>query len=294
MVLPSSTLASPGKSPIAAPTRFHPGRVVGYFLLAYAISWAWVIPWAATGHTVFQGDEWPTHFPSLMGPMLAAFVVTAWTTGAVGMRELLARMGRWRIGWLWWLAVVSPLVFFVLVLGVMVAVGADIPSGGDFARFSGVPVGIGFVGLAVVVILVNGFGEEVGWRGYALPQLQHRFSPLAASLIIAVFWVGWHIPQFWFLDSYKDFSAAMLPVFVFGLASGSIVLTWIYNRTGSILAVAVWHGLYNVTGATKAATGASGAIASAMWTLVVLNAIVLIVLERRAHRAGRPSILGAP
>jgi hypothetical protein len=55
--------------------------------------------------------------------------------------------------------------------------------------------------------------------------------------------------------------------------------------------VAVWHGLYNMTGATRAATGGSGVIAAAMWTFVVVSALVLLVLERRARRAGRPSIL---
>jgi hypothetical protein len=87
----------------------------------------------------------------------------------------------------------------------------------------------------------------------------------------------------------------MLPVFVFGLICGAVVCTWIYNHTGgSILAVAVWHGLYNMTGATKAATAGSGTIAAAMWTLIVTHAVVLLVLERRARRHGRPSILAAP
>ncbi len=167
------------------------------------------------------------------------------------------------------------------------------PSRGEFGRFSGIPSGLGILGMTVVVILVNGFGEETGWRGYALPQLQHRFGPITASLVIAVFWAGWHIPQFFLLDSYQSFSIAMVPIFLFGLTCGAIVWTWVYNRTGSILAVAVWHGIYNVTGATKAATGGGGAIASAMWTYVVITAMVLLVIERRRRRTGNPTILGA-
>ncbi|MDQ2749690.1 MAG: CPBP family intramembrane metalloprotease [Actinomycetota bacterium] len=275
-------------------TRFDPRPVVTFFALAYAISWAWVIPWAASGHTVAQGQGWPTHLPSLLGPMLAAFVVTAFTTGRDGIRDLLIRMVRWRIGWRWWAIVLSPLAFFFLVLGVLTAAGADLPPRGDFARFSGVSAGLGVVGVALIIALVNGFGEETGWRGFALPQLQRRFGPIAASLIIAVLWAGWHIPQFFFLKSYQDFSIAMLPVFVFGLTCGAVLWTWIYNRTGSILAVAAWHGLYNMTGATKAATGGSGVISAAMWTFVVVAALALLHADRRARRAGRPSILVAP
>ena len=290
---PSTVAAAPAVPPAAQTAPFLPKRVVAFFVLAYGISWAWVIPWAATGHTVLQGGGWPTHLPSLLGPMLAAFAVTAWTTGRVGIRDLFVRMGRWRIGWRWWLAVASPLAFFFVVLGTMAAVGAHVPARGDFARFSGLPAGLGVVGVALAITVVNGFGEETGWRGYALPQLQRRFGPLAASLIIAAFWAGWHIPQSFFLDSSKSFSVAMLPVLVFGLTCGAIVWTWVYNRTGSILAVAAWHGIYNVTGGTRAATGGSGVIASAMWTYVVVSATVLLVPERRARRAGHPSILAA-
>ncbi|HEY1279041.1 MAG TPA: CPBP family glutamic-type intramembrane protease, partial [Acidimicrobiales bacterium] len=162
------------------PEKFNARPVVAFFVLAYVLSWAWVLPWAATGHTVIQGQGWPTHLPSLLGPMLAAFIVTARTTGRRGMADLLARMARWRIGWRWWLLVLSPFAFCLVVLAGMVAVGADVAARADFARFSGLPDWLGIVGVVVVVTLVNGFGEETGWRGYALPWLQGRFSPFAA------------------------------------------------------------------------------------------------------------------
>ena len=277
-----------------AGAQFDRTAVIAFFVLAYALSWAWVIPWAATGHTVFQGQGWPTHFPSLLGPLVAAFAVTAWRGHGRGGRDLLESMARWRIGWRWWLAAASPLAFFVVVLAAMAAVGADMPARSDFAQFSGLSSSLGLVGMALVVTVVNGFGEETGWRGFALPRLQQRFGPMAATLIIAVLWAGWHIPQFFFLDSYKDFSAPMLPVFVLGLTCGAVVWTWMYNHTGSILAVAVWHGIYNVTGGTKAATAGAGTIAAAMWTFMVVFAAVLLTLEWRAHRHSRPSILAAP
>jgi uncharacterized protein len=273
--------------------RFNPASVVAFFVLAYAFSWGWVIPWAATGHTVVQGRGWPTHLPSLLGPLCAALVVTAWYEGRRGVRGLGAGMVRWRIGWRWWLTVMSPLAFFFVVLAVMATTGTEVPARSDFSRFSGLSSGLGVLGVAFMVTLVNGFGEETGWRGYALPQLQRRFGPVAASMIIAVLWAGWHIPQFLFIESYKDFSAAMLPVFVVGLTCGAIVWTWLYNHTRSILAVAVWHGIYNATGATKAATAGSGVIAAAMWTFMVLFAVVLLAVEFWHHRDGRPSILVA-
>lgn len=274
---------------------FDARALLAFFAIAYVLSWAWVIPLAVTGHTVFQGRGWPSHFPSLLGPMAAAFVVTAWTTGRFGVRDLLRRMGRWQIGWRWWLIALSPLAFLGLALGVVAASGGTLPKIADFAQFSGLPSGLGVIGVALLIVVVNGFGEETGWRGYALPQLQKRFSPLTSTLILAGCWAGWHIPQFFALHSYKGFSAGTGVGFFFGLACGAVVLTWLYNRTGgSILAVVVWHGIYNVVGGTKAATGGSGAIAAVVTTIIMIQALVLVGLEIRAGRHGTRSILGPP
>jgi membrane protease YdiL (CAAX protease family) len=148
------------------------------------------------------------------------------------------------------------------------------------------------MGLAGVLLLifVGALGEETGWRGYALPQLQRRFSPLASSLILAALWFGWHLPQFLVIATYRDFGPAQYLGMFLGLACGAVVLTWLYNRSGgSILLVAVWHGLYNVVAATQAATGLLAAVVS---TLIMIQGIVLIVADLRARRRGQPSVLG--
>lgn len=138
-----------------------------------------------------------------------------------------------------------PLLFFLVVLTVMALAGMGVPELGDFASFSGIPAGLGLLGVWVVVFLVNGFGEETGWRGYALPGLQRRFGPVTSTVVLAGVWAGWHLPQFFYLRSYEEFPAAMIPVFLGGLFGGAVVLTWVNNHTGgSILAVAVWHALH--------------------------------------------------
>jgi uncharacterized protein len=77
---------------------------------------------------------------------------------------------------------------------------------------------------------------------------------------------------------------------VFGLACGSVILAWLYNRTGgSILACAIWHGVYNLETGTVAANRTIQAVTT---TLVIVQAIALVGLEVRARKRGQPSVLG--
>ena len=289
---PTAADAVPGGGPSGA--GFPPARTrpILFVILAYGLSWAWVIPLAVSGGTVEDGRGWPTHLPSLLGPMLAAVVCSA-LAGRRALRELSGSVLRWRIGWRWWLASISPALALLPVVGVVWVVGADPPAVAEFARFSGIPAAWGLVGVTAVVVLIGGLGEETGWRGYLQPVLQSRMRPLTATCIVAAVWAGWHAPQFFLIGTYEAFPVVMLPVFLLGMAAGAVVLAWLFNRTRSVLACAVWHGLYNVAGASAAASSGAGVIAAAIWTFVVGFAVVLLVLERRASRDGRPSVLTA-
>jgi hypothetical protein len=78
--------------------------LVAFFVLAYALSWAWMIPLAVSHLVVDRGQGWPTHDPALFGPAVAAVLVVAGTTGRQGIAQLLRRIVLWRVGWRWWLA----------------------------------------------------------------------------------------------------------------------------------------------------------------------------------------------
>jgi membrane protease YdiL (CAAX protease family) len=148
-----------------------------FVALAYAVSWGWAFPFVAAGDVIEKGVGWPTNFPAGLGPAFAAVVVTAAVCGRAGVRDLLARIVRWRMPLRWWAATLSPLAFLAVALAVAAATG-KLPGGSGFGRYSGFPA-IGVVPVAVIVILVT-FGEETGWRGFALPLLQRRYGALAA------------------------------------------------------------------------------------------------------------------
>src|SRR5947209_18519171 len=110
--------------------------LASFVVLAYAGSWAWMFPFVAAGDVVNKGVGWPTHFPALLGPALAALVVTALVWGSTGVRDLLTRMARWRMPMRWWAATLSPAAFLGVALAVASAAGT-LPRESDFGRYSG-------------------------------------------------------------------------------------------------------------------------------------------------------------
>ena len=136
-------------------------------------------------HLVVRAGPGPSHVLGLFGPMLAALLITALTEGREGLRDLFGHMGRWRVGLRWYVAALSPLAFMGIAMLGQGWMGGRWPTLADFGRFNGFP-DAGPIGLWALLVLVS-YGEETGWRGYALEQLQPTRGPLAASLIIAVF-----------------------------------------------------------------------------------------------------------
>lgn len=151
---------------------------------------------------------------------------------------------------------------------------------------------MGVIGVAVVILVLNGLGEETGWRGFALARLQARHSPLTATLIVGLLWTFWHVPMFLVVQSFRGFDVPIACGWAFSLLCGAVVLSWLYNRSGgSILMVAIWHTGYNLTAGTAAATGLLAIVPTA---LVITGAVSLVCLELIAHRAGRPTVIGPP
>ena len=255
----------------------HP--LLSFVVLSYVLSWGYWLPLILTGQIVRLGSS-VTQFPGLLGPMIAAFLVTAVTRGRAGILDLARRAVRWRVPARWWLfAVGSPAVLAGAALLVM-AIGRGAPDLDGFSRMAGLPDwGVLFVWLTFVV--VNGLGEETGWRGYALPILRRRHGTLTASLLLVPVWVGWHIPLFFLLQSYRDLG----PVGV--LASCWVLpvarpLAWLYeSAASSILIAAAWHGTYNLTVATAAGSGNVAAVVS---VAVMVGAAAIALRDHRLHR----------
>lgn len=257
--------------------RRHP--LGSFVVLAYALSWADWIPLAVQDARVVPGGS-VTHFPGLLGPAVAAFLIVAITEGSVGLGRLLRRMVLIsRPSLRFFVYSLSPLAFLVLAVVVARIMGSSVPSVRDFGFYSGLPA----FSLPVVLLLVvifSGYGEETGWRGFAIAPLQERFGPVKGTLVLALIWAGWHTPAFWFVEGYRTMGVAgILGGFGLGICAGAVVLARVLNRTnGSVLAASLWHATYNLTSATAAGRGMVGAFTT---TCVMLWAGLLVVQEWR-------------
>jgi uncharacterized protein len=227
-----------------------------YFALALLLTWLIEAPLIAAR----QGwTERPVpmvlHYFGAYGPMLAAFVVTGLGEGTVGLKELLGRITRWRVGWKWFaVALLSPALLFGIGVAVARILTGEWPSLGLLGRVNYLPdLGLG---AWLLWFLTFGLGEETGWRGFALPRLQRTRSAAASTLFLGLFWIVWHLPAFFYLDTYQDLGLWMLPGFAFSVLCGAVVYTWIYNSTGgSILMAALWHASFNFFSASDAGQG---------------------------------------
>ncbi|TCL09512.1 hypothetical protein BXY66_1561 [Shimia isoporae] len=178
---------------------------------------------------------------------LAGFVLAFLTGGAKGFYNLLKRGLKWRVGLGWWaFALVFPVIPSVAALYLYSVIG------GPQVTWDGLDPIWKVVPLILLLTLLAGFGEEFGWRGFAMPRLQARFGALASCLCIGCLWGLWHLPLFmvegtvqndWLQDA--GWIVAIGGYVVFCMA-WSVQFGWVFNNTGgSVLVAAVMHGAGN-------------------------------------------------
>ena len=237
--------------------------------LSVLFSWAWWVPVALAGGTA-------SHFPGLLGPLAAGVLVTAVTGGRPGLRRLRGRLGAPR----WWALALLPLLAGGSIVTISRAVG-DGPSLASLSDMPGVPAWP-WPAVFLTVLLVGGLGEETGWRGLAWPRLRQRHDLRDAALLVTVPWALWHLPLFWIDSGLASMPPYLVPGWLLGLASGAVVLGWLYERSGSLLVVALAHTAVNMASGTR---GGEGLVAAAVSAAVIAAALIVLRADRR-ERAG--------
>jgi uncharacterized protein len=180
----------------------------------------------------------------VFGPAFVALLLTGLNAGKAGVRQLLVGLLPRRSGWSWYvLAFLIPIVASYVAMGINIAFGAPFPN-------SWFPTSWGYLlGFLVFQLLFLTPGEEIGWRGFALPRLQERLGPLGGTVLLAALWLGWEAPLF-FMGATAQVGRSVI-VYALALLAWSLIMTWLYNSSGgSILTAVLFHTSFNVVGYT--------------------------------------------
>jgi len=207
-----------------------------FFVLTFAITWT---SWYAARS--FPALQVPLLYLGVFAPAFVALALTAQRERSAGVLALLRRLVEWRVGARWYLFAFGYMAAIKLTVAVVhrVAVGAW-PRFGDEPWFLMIAATIGSV------VLGGQTGEEIGWRGYALPRLAARFGFAGASVILGVIWACWHLPLFFFPGA--DLHGQSFPLYLLQVTAISVAIAWLYvNAKGSLLLTMLLHSAINNT-----------------------------------------------
>ena len=179
-------------------------------------------------------------FTGVYGPTLSAILITQMFDGFAGVLRLFKKVFIWNISFKNYLYIILlPVIFVIIGIALYYIFIGDI---GDFDLMAF---------LSIPTVLWAGFyagplGEELGWRGFLLPELQKKHTNLKSSIIIGVMWFIWHIPL-WFapfgtLVSGESISFLSVTTYFLMLICLSIIITWlVINSKGSVLVAILFH-----------------------------------------------------
>jgi uncharacterized protein len=256
----------------------HAIRPRTFFLLTFILSWMIWIPLdlAHFGIGPLHIPEGTSSIVRLLGvlmPATAAMILTGIHGGKAGLKALFSRLKIWRVGWKWWAAagLIQPAL---LVLAAVI-----------FNLFGGTPaiapiplVSAAALSINIFFLLLATLGEEIGWRGVALPGLQLTRSAAAASIILGLLWAVWHIPFWLLMDTFEQFGVLYLILNFLLVLPGTFYITWFFNHTrSSLLLPVVFHLSFNIL---NTAILPVTLIPAAFALFIVLDWLVVLLIFR--------------
>jgi membrane protease YdiL (CAAX protease family) len=230
-------------------------QLAAFFIATLLYSWAFWVPYVLLLRPQDQNSTitiTPTSilFQSLgaIGPSLVAYLLIRFIYGHERLNQIKAKYWQWNVHAKWYLVAIFliPALSLVALLWHYFAAGSEIFPEGSVAR--DMIAQIGYLGFLVALPLVfisqifsSPLFEELGWRGFALPKLQTKYSALPSSIVVGLMWGLWQLP----LTMALGFSVS---VYFLRIVSHSILFTWLFNNTnGSMLIALLFHASLNVS-----------------------------------------------
>ena len=256
-----------------------------YFVLAFALSWGLQAALTSRGIRLDSTSAAPWLILVSLAPAIAALIVARLDPDPGTLAGLSRRARTWRVPICWYVAGAATSAIAALIgVGLFVLLGGTVTP--QFAVLAAAPI-----------VLVGAYGEEIGWRGLALPGLLARMGPLPASVLLGTIWGIWHTPAQLLDPTTANF--AIIAAFVPQTIGLSILLTWLILHTrGSILAAAVLHASWNVVGLALPVTTVDG---RGLFGVAALGVAAVVIAIAGRTLAGPPraehwrqAVVGAP
>lgn len=219
-------------------------KIYTFLILTFLWSWTnWIIGLNQLSEGINQESIEKLlifFFVGVYGPTIGGIFTELFFNGLRGVFELIKKLIIWRVSFKYYLYIILlPLIFVIIGIGLYSQFIGEI---GDFDKMAF---------LSIPIVLWAGFyagplGEELGWRGFLLPELQKRFSNLKSAIIIGFIWFVWHIPLWWApfgtLVSGEPISFIPVLTYFIMLMCLSIIITWlVINSKGSVLIAILFH-----------------------------------------------------
>jgi membrane protease YdiL (CAAX protease family) len=232
---------------IKAFIKSHP--LLSYFALAFAISWGgMLLIIGGVGAIPGTAEETTKLFPAVYlvtvaGPSLAGILLTGLTGGWAGLRELLSRLLKWRVGAPWY--AVALLTAPLTVMATLLALSLVSPEFVPGFLTTSIKASLLQFGIVAGLGLGTGFLEELGWTGFAVPTLLRlRYGVLATGLFVGLLWGAWHfLSNVWASGTSSGVPLVLfMPAILFSfLPPYRVLMVWVYERTGSLLVAMLMH-----------------------------------------------------
>ncbi|WP_201386720.1 CPBP family intramembrane glutamic endopeptidase [Ktedonobacter sp. SOSP1-52] len=209
-------------------------QLIVFFVLSFVIAWLAWLP-AMLNPMAPQ----PLSILGLFAPAMSAVIVVWWAQGKAGVVALFKRYTIWRfsIGWYLLALLLMPTIYMIALVVTLLS------THGSFSNlfFANSPL---FILVAYVYLMVINSGEEIGWRGFALPLLQSVLpGPVTAGLMLGLIWGLWHLP----LYINPEVATMPYPLFLVLTVGLSLIYTHLFNRsTGSLWTVVMLHAATDV------------------------------------------------
>lgn len=266
-------------------TKFVSQRpLIAFFILTYAITWILWGTQIALALDIKNPLGSILNALAIFGPTLAGIILTFLLNGRQGLLDLFARLSPARAG-LRWVCITLLIPFLIIIAALLIGIGMGSPTPAKLA------ISVWLLPLlleAMRIFFVGGpLGEEIGWRGFALPRLlQSQNNAMKASLILGLIWGIWHAPIYAVAgtgqnDILKSGGAflVLFPAFVIWVMGLAVIFTWLYKNTnGNLLIAILFHTVVNTAAFFPSVIGSQFGMAT------LLNAgltwVVAIIVSR--------------